>query len=108
MPVRDISSNEYKVLKNLVWCGFYIIAVVIFLTHAAEFDMIHPLDVVEKYAPDAFIKALGDGGEEDHEEDDSSEGGCTVEEVAKHNKKGDVWVVLNGRILNVLPRLVMA
>ena len=25
----------------------------------------------------------------------------TVEEVAKHNKKGDVWVVLNGRILNV-------
>ena len=25
----------------------------------------------------------------------------TVEEVAKHNKKGDVWAVLNGRILNV-------
>ena len=31
----------------------------------------------------------------------SSEGGHTVEEVAKHNKKGAVWVVLNGRILNV-------
>ena len=25
----------------------------------------------------------------------------TVEEVAKHNKKGDLWVVLDGRILNV-------
>ena len=25
----------------------------------------------------------------------------TVEKVAKPNKKGDVWVVLNGRILNV-------
>ena len=25
----------------------------------------------------------------------------TVEEVAEHNKKGDVWVFLNGRILNV-------
>ena len=24
-----------------------------------------------------------------------------MEEVAKHNKKGDVWVVLNGRVLNV-------
>ena len=24
-----------------------------------------------------------------------------MEEVAKHNKKGDVWVVLYGRILNV-------
>ena len=25
----------------------------------------------------------------------------TMEEVAKHTKKGDVWVVLHGRILNV-------
>merc|ERR1712136_679004 len=68
----------------------------------AEFDMIHPPDVVEKYAPDAITGVLGDGGEEDNdEEDDSSEGGYTMEEVAKHNKKGDVWVVLNGRVLNV-------
>ena len=49
VPDRDISLNEYKVLKNPVWCGFYIMAVVIFMTHAAEFDMIHPPDVVEKY-----------------------------------------------------------
>ena len=46
-------------------------AVVIVITHAAEFDIIHPLDVVEKYAPDAVIGTLGDGGEEDDEEDDS-------------------------------------
>ena len=24
-----------------------------------------------------------------------------MEEVGKHNKKGDVWVVLNGRLLSV-------
>ena len=24
-----------------------------------------------------------------------------MEEVAKHNKKGDMWVVLNGRVLNI-------
>ena len=71
------------------------------MTHAAEFDMIHPPDVVVKYAPDAVIGAIGDGGEEDDEEDDSSEGGCTMEDVAKYNKKDDVWVVLNGRLLNV-------
>ena len=68
----------------------------------AEFDMIHPPDVVEKYAPDAVIGTLGDGGEDDDdEEDDSSEGGYTMEGVAKHNKKGDVCVVLNGRVLSV-------
>ena len=32
--VRNIFFNEYKVLKNRVWCGFYIMAVVIFMTHA--------------------------------------------------------------------------
>ena len=47
VPVRDSFLNEYKVLKNPAWCGF-IMAVVIFMTHAAEFDMIHPPDVVEK------------------------------------------------------------
>merc|ERR1712054_615209 len=28
-------------------------------------------------------------------------GGYTLEEVAKHNKKGDCWVVVNGQVLNV-------
>ena len=63
--------------------------------HAAEFDLIHPPDVVEKYAPDAVIGALGDGGEEDDVDVDSSGGGDTMEEVTKHNKKGGVWVVLS-------------
>ena len=94
VPVRDIFVNVYKVLKNPVWCGLYIMAVVIFVTHAAEFDMIHPPDVVEKYAPDPVIGALGDGGEGDDEEDDFSGGGCTMEEVVKYTRKHDVWVVL--------------
>ena len=68
----------------------------------AEFDMIHPPDVAKKYVPDAVIGTLGDGGEDDDDEvDDSSEGSYTMEEVAKHNKKGDVWVVLIGRVYNV-------
>ena len=67
----------------------------------AEFDVIHPPDV-EKYAPDAVIGTFGDGREDDDdEEDDFSEGDYTMEEVAEHHKKGDAWVVLNGRTLNV-------
>ena len=76
-------------------------AVVIVITHAAEFDIIHPPDVVEKYAPDIVVGAPGDGGEGDDEEDDSSESGYTMEEVARYNKKDDVWVVLNGSALHV-------
>ena len=52
--------------------------------------MIHPPDVVEKYAPDATTGTLWEGGEDDGDE----------EEVAKNNKKDGVWVVLNGRVLN--------
>ena len=41
----------------------------------AEFDMIHPHDVVEKYAPDAATGKLGKGGEgDDDEEVDFSRG----------------------------------
>merc|ERR550532_3433941 len=45
----------------------------------AEFDMIHPPDVVGKYAPDAIIGALGSGGgggEEEDEDEDEEEGGA--------------------------------
>ena len=74
---------------------------------AAEFDMIHPPDVATKYAPDAVIGTLGDGGEDDDdEEDDSLEGAYIMEEVAKHNKKGDVWVFLNGRVFSAYWRRV--
>ena len=45
-----------------------------------ELDMIHPPDVIEKYAPDATTGTLGEGGEDDDdEEDDSSEGSYTME-----------------------------
>merc|ERR1719330_1638504 len=45
----------------------------------AEFDMIHPPDVVEKYAPDAIIGKLGEGGgdvdDDDDDDDADAEGG---------------------------------
>merc|ERR1719490_673056 len=75
----------------------------------AEFDMIHPPDVIEKYAPEAVIGALGEAGgdeEEDDDDDDDDEvddgaAGYTVEEVAKHTTKEDCWVILHGNVLNV-------
>ena len=100
---------EEMVLQNPAWCSFYIMAVVIFMTHAAEFDMTLPSDVVEKYALAPVIGALGDGREGDDEENDFSEGGCcTMEEVVKYNRKDDVWVVLNGRVLKCFQILVPA
>merc|ERR1712100_370006 len=41
-----------------------------------EFDMIHPPDVIEKYAPSAVIGMLGEGGgdaDDDDDDDDESE-----------------------------------
>merc|ERR1719230_1623559 len=61
-----------------------------------EFNMIHPPDVIGKYAPDAIIGMLGAGGgdEDDDDDDDESEeeetggaGGYSMEEVAKHTTK---------------------
>merc|ERR1711971_1019963 len=59
-----------------------------------EFNMIHPPDVIGKYAPDAIIGMLGEGGgdaddDDDDDDDDEEEevgggGGYTLEEVAKH------------------------
>jgi len=70
-----------------------------------EFNMIHPPDVIPKYAPDAVIGVLGEGGAADDDDDDDEEeeeaGGYTMEEVAKHTTKGDCWVVVAGQVLNV-------
>merc|ERR1719230_1869805 len=56
-----------------------------------EFNMIHPPDVIPKYAPYAIIGVVGSGGggdDDDEESDDEEEeggggGGFTMEEVAK-------------------------
>merc|ERR1712241_805248 len=48
---------------------------------SAEFDMIHPPDVIEKYAPDAIIGKLDEGGADDgeDEEDADADAGQDVE-----------------------------
>jgi cytochrome b involved in lipid metabolism len=74
-----------------------------------EFNMIHPPDVIGKYAPDAIIGMIGGGGGGDDDSDDDSDdeddgaagGGYTMEEVAKHTSKSDCWVVVAGQVLNV-------
>merc|ERR1719398_675257 len=52
----------------------------------AEFDMIHPPDVVSKYAPDAIIGALGSGGgggdDEDEDEDEDGDAQPTKKAAA--------------------------
>lgn len=51
----------------------------------AEFDMIHPPDVISKYAPDAVIGELGAGGDEegDIETGGSSGGGLASKKSMK-------------------------
>merc|ERR1719329_1837627 len=56
-----------------------------------EFNMIHPPDVIGKYAPDAVIGMLGGGGDDDDDDDEDDEedsgggdGGITMAEVGKH------------------------
>jgi len=70
-----------------------------------EFNMIHPPDVIPKYAPDSIIGTIGGGG--------GGGGGAvaanlppgmsayTMEEVAKHTSKTDCWVVVAGQVLDV-------
>merc|ERR1711992_377148 len=38
----------------------------------AEFDMIHPPDVIEKYAPNAIIGKLDEGGADDGEDEEDA------------------------------------
>jgi len=54
----------------------------------AEFDMIHPPDVVSKYAPDAIIGALGGGGGGE-EEDEDDKGGQPGKKAAASGPKKD-------------------
>merc|ERR1712216_416724 len=69
-----------------------------------EFNMIHPPDVVGKYAPDAIIGEIGAGGGGGGGAvagGGGGDGGITMEEVAKHNSKASCWVVLDGKVLDV-------
>jgi len=71
-----------------------------------EFNMIHPPDVIGKYVPDSVIGTLGGGGGGGAVAavaggGGGGGGGITLEEVAKHNTKGDCWVVVRNEVLNV-------
>eukprot|EP00441_Pelagodinium_beii_P044783 CAMPEP_0197619162 /NCGR_PEP_ID=MMETSP1338-20131121/231_1 /TAXON_ID=43686 ORGANISM="Pelagodinium beii, Strain RCC1491" /NCGR_SAMPLE_ID=MMETSP1338 /ASSEMBLY_ACC=CAM_ASM_000754 /LENGTH=59 /DNA_ID=CAMNT_0043188089 /DNA_START=10 /DNA_END=185 /DNA_ORIENTATION=+ len=59
--------------------------------------MIHPPDVIGKYAPDACIGVIGGGGggavEAGAPAAGGVAGGIPMEEVAKHTSKSDCWVV---------------
>merc|ERR1712194_340811 len=63
-----------------------------------EFNMIHPPDVIPKYAPDAIIGMIGVGGGGGAP---AAAGGITMAEVAKHTSKTDCWVVVGGQVLDV-------
>merc|ERR1719352_1776880 len=74
--------------------------------------MIHPPDVIGKYAPDAVIGKyapdavigmVGAGGAPAAAAAPAAPagGGISLEEVAKHTTKTDCWVVVAGDVLNV-------
>merc|ERR1712070_705300 len=72
-----------------------------------EFNMIHPPDVIPKYAPDAIIGVLGEGtpagggGGADLPALPAGQNYYPMSEVAKHTTETDCWVVVGGKVLNV-------
>jgi len=70
-----------------------------------EFNMIHPPDVIPKYAPDAVIGVVGEGGGGGGGEVAAAlppgVKGFSMDEVAKHTTKDDCWVVVAGQVLDV-------
>merc|ERR1712159_903718 len=67
-----------------------------------EFNMIHPPDVIGKYAPDSVIGQIGGGGAAPAAVNlPPGMSAYTLEEVAKHNTKQSCWVVLDGKVLDV-------
>merc|ERR1719502_2585894 len=65
--------------------------------------MIHPPDVIGKYAPDALVGMLGDAGGAAAALPPLPAGQkyYTLEDVAKHTTNTDCWVVVNEQVLNV-------
>merc|ERR1719506_3638009 len=73
-----------------------------------EFNMIHPPDVIPKYAPDAIIGVLGagvpaggGGGGAGLPALPPGQSYYPMSEVAKHTTDKDCWVVVGGKVLNV-------
>jgi len=73
-----------------------------------EFNMIHPPDVIPKYAPDAIIgvvgagvPASGGGGGAAMPALPAGQSYYPMSEVAKHTTEKDCWVVVGGNVLNV-------
>merc|ERR1719331_1899100 len=52
---------------------------------------------------DANSVVVVKGGDDDESEDDDDGGGggITVEEVAAHDKPGDVWIIVNNKVIDV-------
>merc|ERR1719387_1226801 len=69
--------------------------------------MIHPPDVIGKYAPDAVLGMIGGAAgaapvaKKKEKKAKASGGGLSMAEVAKHNTAADCWVAVNGEVLNV-------
>eukprot|EP00811_Abedinium_folium_P026317 NODE_3861_length_1971_cov_55.816161.p1 GENE.NODE_3861_length_1971_cov_55.816161~~NODE_3861_length_1971_cov_55.816161.p1 ORF type:complete len:539 (+),score=113.85 NODE_3861_length_1971_cov_55.816161:1-1617(+) len=62
-----------------------------------EFNMIHPPDVIGKYAPYAILGPLGDGSPELPQ----GQAYYSLADVASHLTNTDCWVVVNGTVLDV-------
>merc|ERR1712107_416946 len=54
-----------------------------------------------KLAGGSYEETMNSSSEAAVKKQKKASSGFTMEEVAKHTKKGDVWVVLHGRVLNV-------
>jgi len=68
----------------------------------AEFNMVHPPGVIQKYAPDACIGVIGGApGAAAAVALPPGQSYYTMEDVAKHNDKKSCWVVVEGKVLDV-------
>ena len=56
---------------------------------------------VSKLAGGSYEHTMNAASAAPAKKQEKASSGYTMEEVAKHTKKGDVWVVLHGRVLNV-------
>ena len=68
---------------------------------SAEFNMIHPPDVIEKYAPYTYIADLWIPKPKVVVKSEPTIPSISLAEVAKHTTKGDCWIAVNGQVLNV-------